>query len=68
MRVRGRLPFSRVYAVAGMSVAFVLASLVAAGQDASLADAVEREDKDAIRALLSQQVDINESQGDGRST
>ncbi len=65
MRVRGRLPFSRVYAVAGMSVGFVLASLVAAGQDASLADAVEREDKDAIRALLSQQVDINESQGDG---
>ena len=48
-----------------MSVGFVLVSLVAMGQDVSLAGAVERGNKEAVRSLLSQQVDVNESQGDG---
>ena len=65
MRVRGSLSFGRIGAVICMSVGFVLVSLVAMGQDVSLAGAVERGNQEAVRSLLSQQVDVNESQGDG---
>ena len=65
VRVRGSLSFGRIGAVICMSVGFVLVSLVAMGQDVSLAGAVERGNKEAVRSLLSQQVDVNESQGDG---
>src|SRR5437868_5356242 len=39
--------------------------LPAAGTDTRLADAAMRGDKDAVRSLLKQKVDVNASQGDG---
>ncbi len=40
-------------------------SLEAAGQEAPLADAVQRADRAAVLSLLRQQVDVNAAQGDG---
>jgi ankyrin repeat protein len=44
---------------------FVAVLLAAAGTDTRLADAAMRGDKDAIRSLLKQKVDVNVPQGDG---
>jgi ankyrin len=42
-----------------------MAAAAAAGPDSRLADAVERSDGDAVRALLAQKVDVNAAQADG---
>ena len=41
------------------------ASLFAASGDLRLVEAVKRKDKEAVRSLLEQQVDVNASEGDG---
>src|SRR5436309_1033345 len=48
--------------ICGLSMAVLLP---AAGIDTRLADAAMRGDKDAVRLLLKQKIDVNASQGDG---
>jgi len=48
--------------ICGLSMA---AALVAAGSDTRLADAAMHDDKDTVRSLLKQKVDVNVAQGDG---
>src|ERR1039457_5451486 len=48
--------------ILGLSVALLLS---AAGTDTRLADAAMRGDKDGVRSLLKQKVDVNVPQGDG---
>lgn len=48
-----------------LAMPWTMASLVAANGDLRLVDAVERQDKDAVRALLKQHVDVNAPQPDG---
>ena len=65
MRVRrlSGLSLAAVLLVAGLGVAGV--NLGAAGNDAPLADAVQRGDKAAMLSLLEEQADVNAAQGDG---
>ena len=42
-----------------------LAGFAAPGPDSRLADAVEKKDKAAVRALLKQRIDVNVPQPDG---
>jgi len=42
-----------------------IAWLLSAAGDTRLADASEQGDKDAVRSLLTQKVDVNAAQGDG---
>ena len=68
MRVRRssgllRRVLTAAFLVASFGVAGVC--LGAAGQDAALADAVQRGDRAAMLSLLEQQVDVNAAQGDG---
>ena len=39
--------------------------LFAAGDDLRLLDAVQRHDREAVRTLLTQRVDVNATRGDG---
>ena len=52
---------------AGYLIAPILsmASLVAANSDLRLVEAIERQDREAVRTLLEQEVDVNTSQPDG---
>ena len=65
MRVRrsSGLSLPAALVVAGLCV--VGGGLGAAGQEAPLADAVQRGDRAAMLSLLRQQVDVNAAQGDG---
>jgi ankyrin repeat protein len=49
--------------VSGFGLVVLLAA--AAGSDTRLADAAQKGDKDAVRALLKEKVDVNAAQGDG---
>ncbi len=49
----------------GVAIGVLGVVVSAAGQEVSLADAVERGDTAAVRALLGRQVDVNAAQGDG---
>src|ERR1700683_2730418 len=44
---------------------FTITAMVAAGADTRLADAAEQGDRDAVRSLIAQKVDVNLAQGDG---
>ncbi|MBI3895962.1 MAG: ankyrin repeat domain-containing protein [Acidobacteria bacterium] len=48
-----------------MVLLFSVSSLSAASADLRLVEAVKREDKETVRSLLKQQVDVNAPQGDG---
>src|SRR5438552_1568361 len=48
-----------------LAAALCVSSLGAAGHDAPLADAVQRHDKQAVKALLKQRADVNVPQSDG---
>jgi uncharacterized protein len=48
-----------------MTVLLSVASLAAAGSDPGLLEAVQKGDKEAVRSLLQQQVDVNADQADG---
>lgn len=50
---------------AGSLVMLLSAGLTAAGSDLALVDAVRAGDREAVRLLLSQRVDVNAPQGDG---
>ena len=65
MPVRGWSRLSRVAALLVVSLGSAGVGLGAAGQGASLADAVERGDQATVRSLIEQHVDINAAQGDG---
>ena len=49
----------------GLFAGLFAAVLLCAGTDTRLADAAQQGDKDAVRTLLRQQVDINAARGDG---
>ncbi len=58
--------FAAMFFVSGLSaVALAEADLVAAGNEARLADAVQRRDHQAVRSLLKDGADVNAPQGDG---
>ena len=65
MRVRRVSGLSRAAALLAASLGVAGVSLGAAGQDAPLADAVQRGDTAAVLSLLERQVDVNLAQGDG---
>ena len=48
-----------------MMLLLVATSLAATGRDMQLVEAVKKQDKVAVRALLKERVDVNASQGDG---
>ena len=53
------------FSICAMALLLAAAGVRAAGPDAVLADAAERMDRAAIRALLQQRVDVNTPQVDG---
>src|SRR3954468_23594085 len=64
---RGRLMSCFRFSAQVFAAALVLASagVIAAGADAPLADATEKMDRAAIRALVQRHVDVNAPQVDG---
>src|SRR4051812_23036478 len=57
----------RIGCVHGLLLAAVLcvANIAVVAQDASVADAVERSDRQAVRSLLNEHADVNAAQSDG---
>ena len=52
-------------ALRGMLLFFLVASAAAAGSDLRLVDAARNKDREAVRSLLKQHIDVNAPQGDG---
>ena len=65
IRVRGLSGLSPAAALLGASLGVAGISLGATGNDAQLADAVQRGDTATMLSLLQTQVDVNAAQGDG---